>query len=201
MNIAELAERVAAERGVDKKQAKGVIEAALKAVVEAAKSGTEVRLTGFGKFRVQDRPEREGRNPATGEAVTIASSRKLVPSKSFPALSERLMAGDLAAEVVGSVWSVPTRSRSEPASRFGHTGTAQAVVGVAFCPQQWRAGVARGWSGRASTVKIQQGCYRQPSWSGREPLCRPIHFRAPAPRRTTIAAEYPPDRHRSPAPR
>lgn len=76
-NIAELAERVAAERGVDKKQAKGAIEAALKAVVGAARSGTEIRLTGFGKFRVQDRPEREGRDPATGEAVTIASSRKL----------------------------------------------------------------------------------------------------------------------------
>lgn len=77
MNIAELAERVAAERGVDKKQAKGVIEAALKAVVEAAKGGADVNLAGFGRFKVQDRPEREGRNPATGEAVTIAASRKL----------------------------------------------------------------------------------------------------------------------------
>ena len=77
MNIAELAERVAAERGVDKEQAKGVIEAALKAVVEAAKGGADVSLAGFGRFKVQDRPEREGRNPATGEGVTIAASHKL----------------------------------------------------------------------------------------------------------------------------
>jgi len=54
-----------------------VIEAALKAVVDAAKGGAEVTLPGFGKFKVQDRPEREGRNPATGAAMTLAPSRKL----------------------------------------------------------------------------------------------------------------------------
>lgn len=77
MNIVELAERIAAEQGVDKGQVRKVIEAALKAVVEAAKGGAEVSLAGFGKFRVQDRPEREGRNPATGAAMTLAASRKL----------------------------------------------------------------------------------------------------------------------------
>ena len=54
-----------------------MIEAALKAVVEAAKGGAEITLPGFGKLEVQDRPEREGRNPATGEAMTVAASRKL----------------------------------------------------------------------------------------------------------------------------
>ena len=68
MNTAELAERVAAEQSLDNAQARRVIEAALKAVAEAAEGGAEVTLPGFGKFKVQDRPEREGRNPATGEA-------------------------------------------------------------------------------------------------------------------------------------
>ncbi len=77
MNITELAERVATEQSLDKAQARKVIEAALKAVVEAAKDGAEVSLPGFGKFKVQDRPEREGRNPATGAAMTLAASRKL----------------------------------------------------------------------------------------------------------------------------
>ena len=77
MDIAELAERVAADQGVDKKQAKGVIEAALEAVVEAVEGGADVNLAGFGRFKVQDRPERERRNPATGEAMTFAASRKL----------------------------------------------------------------------------------------------------------------------------
>jgi len=76
MNITELAERVATEQSLDKAQARKVIEAA-KAVVEAAKGGAEVTLPGFGKFKVQDRPEREGRNPATGAAMTLAASRKL----------------------------------------------------------------------------------------------------------------------------
>lgn len=62
---------------MDKKLTKGVIEAALKAVVEAAKGGADVNLAGFGRFKVQDRPERERRNPATDEAMTIAASRKL----------------------------------------------------------------------------------------------------------------------------
>jgi len=77
MNIAELADQVATQQSLDKAQTRKVIEAALKAVVDAAKGGAEVALPGFGKFKVQDRPEREGRNPATGEAMTLAASRKL----------------------------------------------------------------------------------------------------------------------------
>jgi len=77
MNIAELANRVATQQSLDKAQTRKVIEAALNAVVDAAKGGAEVSLQGFGKFKVQDRPEREGRNPATGEALTVAASRKL----------------------------------------------------------------------------------------------------------------------------
>ncbi len=77
MNTAELAERVAMKQSLDQSQARKVIEATLKAVVDAAKDGAEVSLPGFGKFRVQDRSERQGRNPATGEALTVAASRKL----------------------------------------------------------------------------------------------------------------------------
>jgi len=81
MNITELADWIATEQSLDKGRARKVIEATLKAVVEAvveaAKDGAEVSLAGFGKFKVQDRPEREGRNPATGAAMTLAASRKL----------------------------------------------------------------------------------------------------------------------------
>jgi len=77
MNITDLADRIATEQSLDKSQARKVIEATLKAVVAAAKDGAEVSLPGFGKFKVQDRPEREGRNPATGAAMTVAASRKL----------------------------------------------------------------------------------------------------------------------------
>ena len=77
MNIAELAARIAEGHGLEKTQARKVVEATLQAIVEAASHGAEVSLAGFGKFKVQDRPERQGRNPATGAAITIAASRRL----------------------------------------------------------------------------------------------------------------------------
>ena len=45
--------------------------------MDAAASGAEVSLSGFGKFKVKAAPEREGRNPANGEKIKIAASRKL----------------------------------------------------------------------------------------------------------------------------
>ncbi len=45
--------------------------------MDAAASGAEVSLPGFGKFKVKVTPEREGRNPANGEKIKIATSRKL----------------------------------------------------------------------------------------------------------------------------
>src|SRR3546814_14656973 len=42
-----------------------------------SKGGAEVSLPGFGKFKVQNKPAREGRNPATGATMKIAASRKL----------------------------------------------------------------------------------------------------------------------------
>lgn len=83
MNTTELADRVAAERGMTKADAKQTVESVLKAIVDAAKQGSEVSLSGFGKFKVQNKPAREGRNPATGETMKIAASRKLsfVPAK------------------------------------------------------------------------------------------------------------------------
>ena len=49
----------------------------LKDIVDAAASGAEVSLPGFGKFKVKATPEREGRNPTSGEKIKIAASKKL----------------------------------------------------------------------------------------------------------------------------
>ncbi|WP_459112808.1 HU family DNA-binding protein [Rhizorhabdus argentea] len=85
MNTADIAGVVAAEQGIDKAAAKRVIDAALKAITDAAKKGEEVSLPGFGKFKVADRPAREGRNPATGATLTIAASKKVsfTPAKAL----------------------------------------------------------------------------------------------------------------------
>jgi DNA-binding protein HU-beta len=77
MNPADLIEQVAAEHGVAKERAKKILDSALAAFTAAASAGEEVALAGFGRLKVTDRAERQGRNPATGETVIIAASRKL----------------------------------------------------------------------------------------------------------------------------
>ncbi len=77
MNTAELAEHIATGHEMNKSQAKQVVEAVFAAIVQAASKGEEVSLPGFGKFKVAAREARQGRNPATGETIQIAASKKL----------------------------------------------------------------------------------------------------------------------------
>jgi DNA-binding protein HU-beta len=85
MNTSDLADQVAAQGGVTKAEAKKLVEAVFEAIGEAAVRGEEISVNGFGKFKVKASPEREGRNPATGETMTIKASRKLgfTPAKAI----------------------------------------------------------------------------------------------------------------------
>lgn len=77
MNTAELADHIAADHALNKSQAKQVVDSVFAAIVSAASKGEEVSLPGFGKFKVAARDARQGRNPATGETIQIAASKKL----------------------------------------------------------------------------------------------------------------------------
>ena len=77
MKTADLIDHVSREAGMEKGAAKKAIEAVLAGIVDAAKKGEEVNLPGFGRFKVKDSPARPGRNPATGETLEIAASKKL----------------------------------------------------------------------------------------------------------------------------
>ena len=77
MNIGELAKGVAETTGTSEAQAKAAIAAVFDQIAGAAAKGEEVSIAGFGKFAVKDRPERQGRNPSTGEAMTIAASKRV----------------------------------------------------------------------------------------------------------------------------
>jgi len=86
MNIAELVDHVAAkDEKITKAQAKALVDGVFTAIRDAAVKGEEVSLPGFGKFKVQDKPARTGRNPRTGEAVNIAATKKLAfqPAKAL----------------------------------------------------------------------------------------------------------------------
>jgi len=79
MNTADLVDLIAAtDAKLTKAQAKSVVDALLGAIKDAAVKGEEVSLPGFGKFKVQAKPARTGRNPSTGAAIQIAASRKVV---------------------------------------------------------------------------------------------------------------------------
>lgn len=70
----ELADAVAKRTGMQAGEARQAIEAALEAVSSELAAGGEVSLAGFGKFSVSKRAARQGRNPATGETISIAAS-------------------------------------------------------------------------------------------------------------------------------
>jgi DNA-binding protein HU-beta len=77
VKTSELIDHVATAAGADAHTAKKTIDAVFAGIVEAAKNGEEVSLPSFGKFKVKDSAARQGRNPATGETIEIAASRKL----------------------------------------------------------------------------------------------------------------------------
>ena len=77
MNNAELVEQIAAANNLTKIDAKKIVDSIFDAITQAATKGDEIALNGFGKFKVKHSPAREGRNPASGETIKIATSRKL----------------------------------------------------------------------------------------------------------------------------
>lgn len=75
MNKVELIGAVASKSEISKKDVEKVINAFTNVVADALVDGDKVQLVGFGTFEVTKRAERQGRNPATGEAITIAASK------------------------------------------------------------------------------------------------------------------------------
>lgn len=75
MNKAELLKKIQADAGLTKEQATAALQAVEVSITEALVNGEEVTLTGLGKFIIQNKPARTGRNPKTGEPVDIAASR------------------------------------------------------------------------------------------------------------------------------
>ena len=71
----EFVDRVASNSGLSKKDAGAAVDAVINSIESALQSGEDVTFTGFGKFHVAERGAREGRNPRTGETMTIAASR------------------------------------------------------------------------------------------------------------------------------
>ncbi|WP_409422031.1 HU family DNA-binding protein [Pseudaeromonas sp. ZJS20] len=78
MNKTELVDAIAAKADMSKAQAKAALEVMLDSITATLKEGEQVQLVGFGTFKVSHRAARTGRNPQTGQEITIAASN--VPS-------------------------------------------------------------------------------------------------------------------------
>jgi len=75
MTQTELIDKVAKEQELSKAKAEKVVKAVLSAIGEAISKGEEVRLSGLGVFKLGQRSERKGRNPRTGETLTIPAKK------------------------------------------------------------------------------------------------------------------------------
>ena len=75
MNKTELIAAVAEKAEISKKNAEKAVKAFTDVVSEELVNGGKIQLVGFGTFEVSERPAREGRNPRTGETMTIAATK------------------------------------------------------------------------------------------------------------------------------
>ena len=74
MNKSELIEAVASSADLSKASAGKVVDAVISSITDTLKDGDQVAIAGFGTFLVRHRVARTGRNPRTGEAMTIKAS-------------------------------------------------------------------------------------------------------------------------------
>lgn len=82
---ADLAQRLVTLIGLNRREAKDLVEAFFEEVADCLQAGQHVKLAGFGNFEVRDKRARLGRNPKTGEAFAVSARRVVVfrPSHLF----------------------------------------------------------------------------------------------------------------------
>ncbi len=86
-----MAERLYEELGLNKREAKELVELFFEEVRSALEAGDQVKLSGFGNFDLREKNERPGRNPKTGEEIPI-SARRVVTFRPGQKLKQRVEA-------------------------------------------------------------------------------------------------------------
>ena len=88
---AELAEKLYEDLGLNKREAKELVELFFEEIRQALENNEEVKLSGFGNFELRDKSQRPGRNPKTGEEIPI-SARRVVTFRPGQKLKARVEA-------------------------------------------------------------------------------------------------------------
>ena len=86
---AEMAERLFNELGLNKREAKEIVELFFEEIRAALEANETVKLSGFGNFDLRDKKQRPGRNPKTGEEIPI-SARRVVTFKPGQKLKQQV---------------------------------------------------------------------------------------------------------------
>ncbi|MFY9178945.1 MAG: integration host factor subunit alpha [Venatoribacter sp.] len=86
---AELAEKLFEDLGLNKREAKDLVDTFFDEIRESLGRNEQVKLSGFGNFDLRDKKQRPGRNPKTGEEIPI-SARRVVTFKPGQKLKERV---------------------------------------------------------------------------------------------------------------
>ncbi|MFU8783782.1 integration host factor subunit alpha [Aliidiomarina sp.] len=87
---AEIAEHLFEKVGINRKDAKELVETFFEEIRHALENGEQVKISGFGNFDLRDKAERPGRNPKTGEDIPISARRVVTfrPGQKFKARVE-----------------------------------------------------------------------------------------------------------------
>jgi integration host factor subunit alpha len=88
---AEMAERLFDDLGLNKREAKEMVEGFYEEIRNSLASNKQVKLSGFGNFDLRDKKQRPGRNPKTGEEIPI-SARRVVTFRPGQKLKARVEA-------------------------------------------------------------------------------------------------------------
>ena len=88
---ADIAQSLFDELGLNKREARELVDTCFEEMRQALESGHEIKISGFGNFELRDKTERPGRNPKTGEEIPI-SARRVVTFKPGQKLKSRVEA-------------------------------------------------------------------------------------------------------------
>lgn len=86
---ADMAEKLYLELGLNKREAKDLVESFFEEIRLSLEDGAQVKLSGFGNFDLRDKSQRPGRNPKTGEEIPI-SARRVVTFRPGQKLKQRV---------------------------------------------------------------------------------------------------------------
>ena len=88
---ADIAQSLFDELGLNKREARELVDTCFEEMRQALESGHEIKISGFGNFELRNKTERPGRNPKTGEEIPI-SARRVVTFKPGQKLKSRVEA-------------------------------------------------------------------------------------------------------------